>query len=249
MNNETEQQATQVAEETAGKPEVDLSGVEVVSNGQTVDLTDEDKEKTDGTSQAGPAGDKEQTESDVQKDYKDAQASMESAKETLAAKGVDYKILEEEYNDKGELSEASYKALEDAGYPKEVVDAILAGWQAKADAFYDAVVDAAGGKDEYARMTDFVSKQGGKAVEAFNNIVMSGDFNTIQAYIQGVRAQMATKYGTQNPTLMGRGGDAGSTKGFKNQSEMIKAIRDPRYTRDPQYTKEIEKKIVESSFM
>lgn len=251
MEQEQEVQQTNVVEdnnvsepqETAEETKVDLSGVEVMSNGQTIDLSES---KAEGEETTQEEEDKQEEPNAVQQGYVDAKTSMEQAKETLTAKGLDYAKLEEEYNDKGELSEESYKALKDAGYDKEIVDAVIAGWQAKVDKFVDAVIEQAGGQKEYDRMIKFVQSQGNNAVEAFNNIVVNGDLNLVSSYIAGVKAQMVAKYGTDNPTLTGRGISKG-IKGFADQADMVKAMSDKRYGRDAKYTQEVEKKIAAST--
>jgi hypothetical protein len=233
-------QETEVADTTP-----DLSEVEVVSNGNVVDLSDEENDTNQEETTAESTSEQESEISTPQKEYAEAKESMNKTAEELSNKGVDYSKLEEEYNENGELSEESYKALKKAGYDREIVDAVIAGWQAKADAFYDAVVASAGGEQEYSRLTKFVESQGQQAVEAFNNIAMSGDINTITSYLAGVKAQMVAKYGSNNPTLTGRG-VAKAVSGFANQAEMIKAMSDKRYGRDEKYTKEVERRVAAS---
>ena len=222
----------------------DLSQVEVISNGEKIDVTgdDEKPEETEGGSDGTETAEEPQ---DPQKGYEEAQSSMASAKETLEAKGVDYNVLQAEYDEKGSLSDASYEALEKAGYPKVVVDAIIAGWQAKADQFTEAIITKAGGSEAYSRLTKFVSSQGEDAIKAFNNIVGRGDYNTITSYLAGVKAQMEAKYGTANPTLMGSTAPA-TPSGFTDQNELIKAMSDPRYGRDAKYTREVENRVANS---
>ena len=239
-----EDNTSNVSQENTEETKVDLSGVEVMSNGKEVDLSEPKAESEDTPAQEEE--DKKAEANTAQEGYKDAKTSMEQAKETLTSKGVNYAKLEEEYNENGALSEESYKALKDAGYDKEVVDAVIAGWQAKVDKFVDAVIEQAGGQKEYDRMIKFVQSQGNNAVEAFNNIVVNGDLNLVSSYIAGVKAQMVAKYGTDNPTLTGRG-IAKGVKGFADQSEMVKAMSDKRYGRDEKYTKEVEKKIAAST--
>ena len=244
QDQEVVEENTETTETNESKEnEVDLSEVEVVSNGNKVDLSEkkeeessEDKQEEDKVEEPNPA----------QTDYKDAKVSMEKAKTELSAKGVDYAKLQAEYDEKGELSEESYKTLKDAGYDKEIVDAVIAGWQAKVDKFVDTVIENAGGQKEFDRLVKFVQGQGANAVEAFNNVVTNGDLNTIGSYLAGVKAQMVAKYGTDNPTLTGRG-IAKGVKGFADQSEMVKAMSDKRYGRDEKYTKEVEKKIAAST--
>lgn len=236
---------------------IDISQVEVVSNGQTVDLTEKDDEgnnqennsedKPQETTKDTPKDKTTETPNEVtDKDIQDTRKAIENAKTTLESKGLDYGKMEAEYNESGQLSEESYKALKEAGYDKDIVDAVLAGWQAKADNFYNAVVASAGGEEAYKGLTQFVSSQGQSAVEAFNEVVTNANLNTIASYLAGIKAQMTAKYGTNNPTLTG-GGVVNKTAGFQDQNEMIKAMQDKRYGRDAKYTKEVEKKLAVST--
>ena len=245
--------ASSSAVEGSGK--IDISQVEVVSNGQTVDITKEDednkgteetpketpKENPEGTPKTDSTTPNEITDKEIQ----ETRDAIDNAKATLESKGLDYGKMEAEYNQSGKSSEESYKALKEAGYDKEIVDAVLAGWQAKADNFYNAVINVAGGEDAYKGLTQFVSSQGQAAVDAFNEVVSNANLNTITSYLAGVKAQMTAKYGTANPTLTG-GGVVNKTPGFQDQNEMIRAMQDKRYGRDAQYTKEVEKKLAVS---
>ena len=231
--------------ETSGK--IDISQVEVVSNGQTVDITkDEDNKGTEETApQETPKADSTTPNEITDKEIQETRDAIDNAKATLESKGLDYGKMEAEYNESGKLSEESYKALKEAGYDKEIVDAVLAGWQAKADNFYNAVINVAGGEESYKGLTQFVSSQGQAAVDAFNEVVSNANLNTITSYLNGVKAQMTAKYGTANPTLTG-GGVVNKTPGFSDQNEMIRAMQDKRYGRDAAYTKEVEKKLAVS---
>lgn len=233
-----------------GSGKIDISQVEVVSNGQTVDITkDEDNKGTEDTPQETPQetpkADSTTPNEITDKEIQETRDAIDNAKATLESKGLDYGKMEAEYNESGKLSEESYKALKEAGYDKEIVDAVLAGWQAKADNFYNAVINVAGGEDAYKGLTQFVSSQGQAAVDAFNEVVSNANLNTITSYLAGVKAQMTAKYGTANPTLTG-GGVVNKTPGFSDQNEMIRAMQDKRYGRDAAYTKEVEKKLAVS---
>ena len=234
----------QVATESTGK--VDISEVEVMSNGQTVDVTSGEEKKPEETPQETPKAEPTTPNEITDKEIQETRTAIDNAKTTLESKGVDYGKLEAEYNNTGKLSEESYKALKDAGYDREIVDAVLAGWQAKADNFYNAVINVAGGDEAYKTITQFVSSQGDSAVEAFNEVMNNANLNTISSYLAGVKAQMISKYGTSNPTLTG-GGVSNAPAGFADQNEMVRAMQDKRYGRDPKYTKEVEKKLALSS--
>ena len=238
------------AKSPAEEGKIDISEVEVMSNGQTVELQKEEEkeEKPEETTKVEETPKTEPTTANeiTDKDIQETREAMDNAKATLEAKGIDYSKLEAEYNDTGKLSEESYKALKEAGYDKDIVDAVLAGWQAKADNFYNAVINTAGGEDAYKGVTQFVQSQGRAAVDAFNNIMNNADLNTISSYLAGIKAQMIAKYGTSNPTLTG-GGVVNKPVGFADQNEMVKAMQDKRYGRDAKYTAEVEKKLAESN--
>lgn len=226
----------------------DVSNVEIKTNGTVLqEGNPTNAGNGDNTAQQQEQQQQEENPANTaQQDYTAMRNEVDKAKETLTEKGVDYAKLEAEYNEKGALSDESYAALQKAGYAKEVVDAVIAGWQAKADKFADTVINSVGGKDAWEQMTKFVQSQGNDAVSAFNNIVANGDMNTIQAYMAGVKAQMVAKYGTSNPTLTGHGVAKG-VKGYANQAEMISAMSDKRYGRDAQYTHEVEARLAASN--
>lgn len=244
-----ENQNTQVNEEPK-ETQVDITDTTIVSNGEVIDTTNteggtgEEEEETTTDEKDTQEKDKPAEE---QEEYQKAKGEIESAKTELEGKGIDYDALEAEYNEKGELSSDSYKLLEEKGYPKALVEAAIAGWQAKADAFANKIIEDAGGINEYKRIQKFVQSQGKGAVNAFNAIVNKDDLSVVSAYIAGVKAQMVAQHGTANPTL-GGSGNVGKSKGYTDANEMIKAMSDPRYGKDPNYMQEVERKVAASKF-
>lgn len=242
---------TQVNEEPK-EQEVDLSGVDIMSNGVPIAVDNKDtqtEETDDETTTEEQTDDEKETDTPAveQAEFQKAKTEIADAKTQLEANGVDFNALEEEYNENGELSKESYKLLEDKGYPKALVEAALAGWQAKADAFANKIIEDAGGKRAYGQLQKFVAKQGAKAVAAFNEIVEKSDLNVVSSYIAGIKAQMQAQHGTDNPVL--GGADAtGKSQGYADASEMIKAMSDSRYGKDPNYMKEVERKVAASKF-
>lgn len=246
---DTENQNTQVNEEPK-ETQVDITDTTIVSNSEVIDTA---KDEGDKGEEATPTDEKDTTEekedkpAEEQEEYQKAKGEIESAKTELEGKGIDYAALEAEYNENGGLSEDSYKLLEEKGYPKALVEAALAGWQAKADAFANKIIEDAGGINEYERIKNFVQSQGKGAVNAFNTIVNKDDLSVVSAYIAGVKAQMVAQHGTANPTL-GGSGNVGKSKGYTDANEMIKAMSDPRYGKDPNYMQEVERKVAASKF-
>lgn len=244
-------ETTQVNEEPK-EQEVDLSGVEIVSNGETIAVDNKDtqiEETDDETTTEEQTDDEKETDTPAaeQADFQKAKGEIADAKAQLEANGVDFNALEEEYNENGELSKESYKLLEDKGYPKALVEAAIAGWQAKADAFANKIIEDAGGKRAYGQLQKFVAKQGAKAVATFNEIIKKSDLNVVSFYIAGIKAQMQAQHGTDNPTL-GGAESTGKAAGFADAAEMVKAMSDPRYGKDAKYMQEVERKVAASKF-
>ena len=236
----------QVNNQEPQQEQPDLTGVEIVSNGEKIS-TEEPPKQEDNTTEQKEETPKVEEPPAEQKGLQQAQAEQKEVKNDLSSKGVDYTKLEESYINNGKLSDEEYKQLEGVGYPKAAVDAMIAGWQAKADAFVNKIVEDAGGKREFQRIQKFVQEQGQSAVEAFNEIIEKSDLNVVSSYIVGIKAQMTAKYGTTNPTLAG-GNTSSTVGGYKDANEMVKAMADPRYGKDPEYMKEVEQKVAKSTF-
>lgn len=186
----------------------------------------------------------------VQEAFAQQQQATEELQKDLAERNVDFKSLEEEYTKNGRLSSASLEALANAGYPKEVVDAYISGVEATQEKFYNAVVGFAGGEDEYRQVAQFVSSQGDKAVQDFNDTINTGNLGVINMVIQGVKANMKAVNGTTNQTILGQstGGTADNTNAYLSKQQMLDAMNDPRYDKDPIYRKQVEQKIINSNF-
>lgn len=242
-NEQQQQQDTNNEKNTT----VDTESIEVMNNGEMVE--EEAAADTQETQEDGDNKADETSEREASTEYKNAQESMSNAAKVLAEKGIDYQALEQDYLENGTLSEENFKTLEKAGYPKTVVNAILAGWQATADNYYNVVVNSAGGADVFNNIKEYVKGQGDEAIETFNQAMNQGNVNLAKAYLAGVKAEMVSKYGTSNPSLTGSASPNNGLKGYANQSEMIAAINDRRYLRDPMYQKEVEKRIALTEFM
>ncbi len=186
----------------------------------------------------------------VQEEVAKQNQATEALQADLEKRNIDFKALEDEYNEKGNLSDASMKALADAGYPKEVVDAYLSGVQATQEKFYNTVVGFAGSEEEYRQVAKFVQSQGENAVDNFNNALESGNLGVIKMVIDGVKANMKAVNGTANQTILGQStaGTTENTNAFLTKQQMVEAISDPRYSTDPIYRKQIETKIMNSNF-
>ena len=71
-------------------------------------------------------------------------------------KGIDFSSVQNEFEENGELSEATIKSLEDSGLPKSYVDNYIEGIKAVATKFEAEAHESVGGKEEYGKMIDWV---------------------------------------------------------------------------------------------
>ena len=139
------------------------------------------------------------------------------------------------------------KKLADAGYPKAVVDTYIRGIEAANEAFVNSVYTVAGGKAEYDKLSNYIQSKGKDAVEGFNDALMNGSLSTVKMLINGFKAEMTLRNGTQKASVLGSGSPAG-TSGFANEADMDKAMDDPRYGVDEEYTKQVTKRLSKSKF-
>lgn len=215
--------------------------------------TGDDENSDDGNSEGAkePAETNNEEKADESKAVEDTikatKESTEEAAKTLSEKGIDYGALTTEYEEKGALSEDTYKKLADAGYPKAVVDTYIRGVEAANEAFVNSVYTAAGGKTEYDKLSNYIQSKGKDAVEGFNDALMNGSLSTVKMLINGFKAEMTLRNGTQKASVLGSGSPAG-TSGFTNEADMDKAMDDPRYGVDEEYTKQVTKRLSKSKF-
>lgn len=164
----------------------------------------------------------------------------------------DLDTYNKEYLEKGSLSEATYKELEGKGYSKEVVDSYVEGQAALRELSVNRVYDSVGGKESYSNMIEFAKDNWSDAqIEGFNKAVNSGDQTQVSFAVESLKAQYEAQNGNTMPKrpLKGTtGGTSSVSKGFENKSEMMKAMRDPRYYKDASYNKMVMEKVAKSNF-
>ena len=174
-------------------------------------------------------------------------ASATEVADVLNKAGVDFDALQAEYNAEGGLTESAYKKLEDAGFPKSLVDTWIAGQQAMATDMYDSVFGSVGGEENYNQMVEWAADNLPQSdIDAFNKAVDSGDINMINFAVNGLSARYRSEVGTE-PRLI-QGETSGTSGGsFQSAAELTAAMRDPRYQSDPAYRKSVADKLRRSN--
>lgn len=181
----------------------------------------------------------------------DTQETQDAAEQAVTNAGLDIDVLTQEYNDTGTLSEASYKALADAGIPKDVVDRYIAGQEAVAQQVVNTVQGYAGGKEGWDKLVDWAGKNlSAGEIEAFNRTMESTDMAAIKMVVEGVKARMPRTASSEPKIVSGKTAvPVAPITGFKSTAELLAASDDPRYKTDPEYRMSIEARMARSAFL
>lgn len=170
--------------------------------------------------------------------------SKEEFTADLKEKGVELDgFYSEFYDNDGKLTEESYKKLEEAGYPREVVDRYMEGQRALMEKEVMEIFDSVGGKENYEAAKSWAMQNLSKEeLQAFDRICDTGDKDALKLAVSGLYARYLASEGKE-PNLTHGQVPAGDLAGFASIYEMKEAMRDPRYGMDPEYMKMVENKL------
>ena len=237
MDNENTNIETIVEETPVEQAELIVDGVKIQDNNNPNDLSTTLVDEEETSTEEAPI---EETTSTEEAPIED---NSEAIKTELVSKGLDFDKFAQEYENDGQLSNESLQALEKAGYPKPIVDAYIAGLEAKAEKFTNSVKAFAGGDKGWEELATFIKAQGEATTKAFNDVLNTGNLGAIKLAVEGLQAQKVAKYGTTNKTLLGSNGNMPSNVGYETQEEVVKAMSDKRYGKDANYTRTVQMKL------
>tara|TARA_R100000664_G_scaffold8116_1_gene13495 strand:+ start:318 stop:1112 length:795 start_codon:yes stop_codon:yes gene_type:complete len=167
---------------------------------------------------------------------------------------IDAEDLSKRFAESGELSEDDYSKLEKAGLPKTLVDTYVNGLRGQPQdqsqveqVQVDDVMNSIGGKEEYQKLTTWaVANIPQGELESFNNLLDTADASTIKMATQGLYSRYKNAMGTEPNLVSGKSGVSG-TSPFRSTSEVVAAMKDPRYGKDVTYTENVQNKLAESN--
>jgi len=173
-------------------------------------------------------------------------ADASEISEVLGANGIDFNVLQQEYQELGGLSEDAYAALEEAGFPEAVVDQWIAGQQAISQQVQTEMFSLVGGQEQYQELVGWAADALPESeIDAFNATMATQDPNMIRLAIQGLNARYRSEAA---PSLLQGGTGPVSTGGkFESTAELTAAMSDPRYEKDPAYRQQVSDKLARSS--
>ncbi len=214
------------AKAKAGEPEPKVDAEKIASEG--------DPEK---------AADKENKEADP--------AAPQTAEDVSKSVGFDITPFAEEFAKDGKLSDASYKALEEKGFGRDMVDTWTAGQQARVAQWQGSVHGAVGGKETYDRLvawakTNLAADEYGALEGALTD---ARNLAGAKLAIQGVKAQYEAKEGRE-ARLVGGSASKGSqaTDTYASRKDHARDVNSERYRTDPAFRTAVTAKALRSTF-
>ncbi|MBO92284.1 MAG: hypothetical protein CMM27_10245 [Rhodospirillaceae bacterium] len=114
------------------------------------------------------------------------------------------------------------------------------------DAEVNTIKNSAGGDKAYDNLISWVSDNLPKSqVDAFDNLVESGNVQAIQLAVQGLKASYEEANGYEGRMLQGKPAKSAGDV-FRSQPELVEAMADPRYDNDPAYRRDVMDKLSRS---
>lgn len=165
-----------------------------------------------------------------------------------------YSIADHFYKNNGEITEEMHNQLTGAGIAKETVDAYLSG-RAKEMGYnsdisqtdIDSIQNSVGGEASYKSLMDWAYNNLSKdTVDSFDELIVSGNKNSIQLAVNGLVAQYQNANGYEGRMLTGKPAKT-NTDIFQSQAQLVEAMNDPRYDKDPAYRQNIMAKLDRSN--
>jgi len=105
------------------------------------------------------------------------------------------------------------------------------------------VKNFAGGEQEYSNMVQWAGQNlDAQSIKAFDDIVASGNIETIKFAVSGLKSQYLNAVGFEGNMIQGK---AAPNRGdvFRSQAELVAAMSDRRYDNDPAYRQDVIEKL------
>ena len=167
----------------------------------------------------------------------------------LEQANVDYKSMNEYWQEKGEITDSHYKELEQAGLPRDLVDAHLKGLKedfAVTEREIYAIRDSYG-EDNFANMQEWAASNLTDAEKAaYSSGINSKNIEQVKLTVAGLHARYVAAVGNEPDLLSGRP-VSGSADKFESVAQLEVAMNDPRYAKDEAYRARVEDKLSRSN--
>lgn len=169
------------------------------------------------------------------------------AEKAVDEAGLDFTALQDEYAESGELSEDTFKKLEEGGIPRDIVDQYIKGQEALAATMTSKLHEIGGGEENVERIYQWAGQNLEQSeIDTLNGAFMSGNFNEAEMAMKGLVAQYEAANGKQPSLISGEVGKTSSDT-YKSTAELMRDMSDPKYSTDPAFRKLVEQKLERSN--
>jgi len=186
-------------------------------------------------------GDEEEVSEDegeeTEVEYTEAQTLISNASQEYAETG---QISDEMFEQFGEMSSQdlveAYMNIQ-ANAPEAVVDEL-------SESEVNSIKNSVGGDQAYDSVMQWAGENlDPDQVDAFDNIIATGNSTAIQMMVNGLKAQYDSSNGYEGRMLSGKSANASSSDVFRSQAELVAAMSDSRYESDPAYRNDLLEKL------
>jgi hypothetical protein len=109
------------------------------------------------------------------------------------------------------------------------------------------IQNSVGGEQAYAQMVQWAAENLDPSyVQAFDDVVESGNIQAIQLAVAGLRSEYENQVGYEGRMLSGKAAQQ-QVDVFRSQAEVVRAMSDPRYDNDPAYRQDVYEKLERSN--
>lgn len=171
-------------------------------------------------------------------------------KEVEEATGLDLDALQKEYAENGELTDETYRTLEERGIPRAMVDSYIEGQKAKAAQVTAELTGLAGGADALRGALDWAADNlSEEEVAAYNGALQSGNLAAVRVSLRGIVAAYREATGS-GPNLVGgeRAARSSGVQPFGSRAEITRAMQDPKYQTDEAYRQQVIRRLEVTEF-
>ena len=181
----------------------------------------------------------------------DSEESPETPKEAL-----NVEKYADEYADKGELSDEAFKALEEYGIPKDLVEKFIEGQSALQQNQITQIYNSVGGEEKFEQIRQWASETlSQQEIETIDKQLNADDFETVSTAMKGLNARFNNETGHGPDILQGSTSGRAGHKPFESIGEYTSAMtaRDnsgkKKYETDSSYRKQIENRLAISNIL
>jgi len=206
----------------------------------------QDKYLTEGRSIEDAIQEQAKAYTEAQKKLSERQQGTQENKATESQGNVSELVnnaREEFFSNDGQLSEDTYKALEQSGMPKDVVDAFIEGQTAKAQ-LYNTQLQSIGGEQHQSALDWGGENLSDAEIAAFNKEYTSGDITRATVAMKGLLAQYQVANGKPGKLLQGETSGTAGVQAYASKQEWLADMKNPKYkANDVAYHAQVQKRL------